>query len=291
MEHQRENPKQLFKLATGVDLACAIDDYTDGWAKPDAVILLHGIAEKGDVWRPWVPHLGRRFIVLRPDLRGYGESSRLTTDVIEDARKLVTIEYLADDIEALVASLDCRRVHLVGAKLGALIAIELGQRQLSWVATMTLAGMLVSPKAAVTGWHDEWIDHIDRFGVESWARMTMPGRMGSDLPPVAMEWWAKIMGTAPTTTVKACMRMVELRAEPVGLERIQCPTLVITSAGSAPSDKFNQQQSIEDMTRLQARIRNSEFYPVTGADSYYIAGTHPDLCAQKAAEFMGRHAH
>ena len=40
------------------------------------VVLLHGYAETGHMWRPLMPPLARRHTVIVPDLRGAGGSSK-----------------------------------------------------------------------------------------------------------------------------------------------------------------------------------------------------------------------
>ena len=52
-----------------------LDDYTDPWTTPETILLVHGVADTSKAWFAWVPLLARRFRVLRPDLRGFGQSS------------------------------------------------------------------------------------------------------------------------------------------------------------------------------------------------------------------------
>ena len=61
------------RIPPDLDLHYVVDDYTDPWGKAETVLLLHGNAESGAAWYGWVPHLGRRFRLVRPDMRGYGE--------------------------------------------------------------------------------------------------------------------------------------------------------------------------------------------------------------------------
>lgn len=42
----------------------------------DAVVLLHGFGETGDMWTPLATALAQRFTIVVPDLRGMGQSSR-----------------------------------------------------------------------------------------------------------------------------------------------------------------------------------------------------------------------
>ena len=52
-----------------------VDDFTDPWTDAQAILLLHGLGESGAVWFGWVPHLARELKVVRPDMRGFGEST------------------------------------------------------------------------------------------------------------------------------------------------------------------------------------------------------------------------
>lgn len=241
--------------------------------------MLHGIAEAGDAFKPWVPHFARRYRVIRPDLRGFGQSSPVTE------HEQLSIAGLADDIAMLIEALRLDRVHLIGTKLGAQIGLELAQRRPAWLKSMTLAGVLISPGKAIGQWVEEWISLVNKGGVENWARATMPGRMGSSLSPEAMEWWIKYMGSAPASGVKASFRMLPRLAEPAHLESIVCPTIVMVAAGSGQDSQFNQRQSVADVERWVTRIPNSKIVEI-GADSYHVAASHPDQCAEAAYAFI-----
>src|SRR4051812_33562490 len=199
------------QIAPDVRIHYQVDDYTDPWTKPDCVVMLHGIAETANAWYGWVPHFARKYRVIRPDLRGFGESSRL------GGLRPIDIGPWADDIDALVRSLGSPRVHVIGAKLGALAGMELARRRVPWMATMTIAGLLISPQKAIGPWVAGWFEHMDRHGLQSWARVTMPGRMGDSISSDAMEWWAREMGRAPVESVKACLEMVSHVGEAEGL--------------------------------------------------------------------------
>ena len=63
-----------FELS-GCKLYYEIDDYTDPWTTPESVLLIHGFTESTPAWRAWVPHLARRYRVIRFDQQGFGQSS------------------------------------------------------------------------------------------------------------------------------------------------------------------------------------------------------------------------
>lgn len=263
----------------GGRLYCAEDDFTDPWLEPGCVLMLHGIAEHGGIWRGWVPHLARRHRVLRPDLRGYGRSSPLPID------RHFGITDWADDLEVLVASLGATRVHVIATKLGAQVAFELAGRQRPWIASMTLAGMLPSPSAALGPWLDEFIARVETNGTADWVQATMAGRMGASLSPAALAWWMQVMSAAPKETVLASLRMLPSIHGPAAPERVACPTLFITAAAKPPPGSYNQQPDIETIRALQQRVPLSRL-EVVDADSFHISATHPDACAALTARFL-----
>jgi 3-oxoadipate enol-lactonase len=270
---------RFIEVAPNVRIYCAEDDFSDGWLKPDAILMIHGIAEHGGIWRGWVPRLARHYHVLRPDLRGFGRSSLMPSD------GSFTLTDWADDLEALLRALQHKRVHLVATKVGAQVAFELAQRQLPNIASMTLAGMLPSPSAALGASLGDLLQRIEQHGVENWARTTMRGRMGSTLSDVAMAWWIALMAEAPLPSVLTSMRMLSGLHGPRFPERVACPTLFITAGQKPAADNYNQQPDQADMDRLIARVPGARSCSIE-ADSFHIAATHPDRCALHTADFI-----
>jgi 3-oxoadipate enol-lactonase len=272
----------FINVAPGAELYCRIDDaYTDPWSPADDVLMIHGIAEDGRIWAPWVPYLARQHHVLRPDLRGYGQSSPLPEGF--------TISDWADDLERLLDVIGSQRVHLVATKLGAQIAFELAQRGNPRIASMTLAGMLPSPSRALGPWLDEWLALVENEGVEAWTRATMPGRMADALSPAALDWWIALMSAAPARTVAASLRMLPQLHGPRAPESVTCPTLFIVAGDSAPAANaagvYTQRPAQADIEQLQQRVPRSTIVPIA-ASSFHITATHPDACAQVAAAFI-----
>src|SRR5678816_4749882 len=87
--------KYHVEMGSGVTLAYTLDDYTDPWREAETIILVHGIAESGEAWRGWVPHLARNYKVIRLDLRGFGDSTPMPLDYEW------SLDGLADDLDAV----------------------------------------------------------------------------------------------------------------------------------------------------------------------------------------------
>lgn len=263
-------------IGDDLDLHYEDDGFADSWRSPETLLLLHGNAESSAAWNAWMPRVGRRFRVVRPDMRGFGRSTAMPLDY------RWSVERLIDDFLALADSLGLASFHVGAAKVACPLALRLAARHPGRVRSLTVLGGIVSGEISVGPRAASWLEHIEAHGVESWARWTMPGRLGSACPPDMMEGWAKLMGRTPLSTQLGFIRSVpgiDVRAD---LPAIRCPTLVVTTDGSGLG-------SVESVRAWQTAIPGSEFAVVPG-DSYHVAATHPELCADLLLDFVARRA-
>ena len=82
--------------------------------KGSPVVLLHGYAETGHMWRPIMPLLAQRHTVIVPDLRGAGGSAKPPAGYDK--------KNMAVDIHELTSSLGLDRVRIVGHDIGLMVA-------------------------------------------------------------------------------------------------------------------------------------------------------------------------
>ncbi|MET0320542.1 MAG: alpha/beta hydrolase [Duganella sp.] len=78
------------------------------------VVLLHGFPETSFAWRFQIPELAKRYRVIAPDLRGYGETDKPAGGY--DKRTM------ANDLVELLRQLDIPKIALVGHDRGARVA-------------------------------------------------------------------------------------------------------------------------------------------------------------------------
>jgi pimeloyl-ACP methyl ester carboxylesterase len=104
------------KIPPELELYYETDCFAEPWTKPENLMLLHGCAESGIVWYDWMPHLARRFNVVRPDMRGFGRSSPMRRDFPW------SLDVIIDDYTKLMDALGIDRCHVVAAKIGGTIA-------------------------------------------------------------------------------------------------------------------------------------------------------------------------
>jgi 3-oxoadipate enol-lactonase len=212
-----------FEASAELRLHYLVDDFTEPWIEPETILLLHGNAESSLAWYAWVPLLARRFRVVRPDMRGYGASTPMPRDF---AWTLDII--IIDDYARLMDSLGVQRFHLVGAKIGGVIARAFAARRPERVTTLTVIG---SPPPLRAGAEriPALTEEFETHGVEHWARRTIAGRLGDRFPPEGVEWWITFMGRTPVSTLvgfNATINYSDIRAD---VPKIACPTLVITT--------------------------------------------------------------
>ena len=103
------------RVEPDLDMHYVVDDFTDPWRKSDTILMIHGNNESGAAWYGWVPQLARRYRVVRPDMRGFGQSTPMPRNFPW------TLDIVIDDYLALMDALGIERFHLVGAKIGGVI--------------------------------------------------------------------------------------------------------------------------------------------------------------------------
>jgi pimeloyl-ACP methyl ester carboxylesterase len=82
--------------------------------KGSAVVLLHGYAQTSHMWVPIMPLLAQDHLVIVPDLRGIGDSSKPETGYDK--------KNLAVDIHELLGSLGVKHAAVVGHDIGLMVA-------------------------------------------------------------------------------------------------------------------------------------------------------------------------
>ena len=259
----------FLEVEPGVRLRYFVDDFTDPWRSADTVIMVHGFAEGAEAWRGWVPYLARRYRVVRLDLRGFGASTAMPESYAW------SMDRLLDDVRALAAHLGVSQAHLVGAKSGGSMVLQLAARDPGFVRSV----VGVTPPTTAAAAAANWLAQIESEGVVAFARSTMAGRLGTQATPAEVEWWVQnIQGRSPRSTLIGYLRWVhglDLRNE---VQKIRCPTLIITTTGSGL-------RTVEGVKEWQSKIRGSRL-EILESDAWHAAGALPDQCARLAADFL-----
>lgn len=100
-----------------------------------ALVLLHGIGHRRQIWDPIIDDLATRYEVIAPDLSGFGESPAFAGGIS------YSMENAVDHLSTQFELWGVTKPHIVGNSLGGAIALELGSRGLvSSVTALSPAG-------------------------------------------------------------------------------------------------------------------------------------------------------
>lgn len=251
--------------------------FGEAWLQPETVLLVHGVAESGRAWDQWVPHLSRRYRVVRPDLRGFGEST------IPPAGFTFTPEGFAAELAQLVRGLGVGPVHIAGAKIGGSVTLQFAADfpELTRSASV-FSGPVRSRNTGGSADLTTFEEWVRSKGVRTWAAETMRARLGNEASDKLMAYWTGFMARCDPTVCIEIQRMVAALDISAALPRIQAPVLVATTERSALA-------SVEVVREWQQQIAGSELL-VLGGDSYHVAAVRPDECAEAMLEFIERRA-
>ncbi len=233
-------------------------------------MLIHGAAESGLAWRPWVPTFSRQYRVIIPDLPGCGDSPP------DPLVAQWSMEALADLLRNFTDGLKIASVHLVGAKFGGTLALAAVARHPGLAQTLTVLDVHVN--AHSTAGTANTRDTIRRDGLRQWADGTMRARLGSGASPQKLAWWTDYMASSDTDATLALMAAADgLALEPV-MGKIKAPTLLLTTRGSAVT-------SVGALERWASLIPGASVGVIDG-DAYHMAAAYPDRVAARVRAFI-----
>lgn len=245
------------------------------WRSSEVALLIHGMAESSRAWYAWVPHLARELRVLRPDLRGFGRSTAPPPGYPWSPAGF------AADLARFLDALNVDKAHVVGAKLGGSIALQFAADYPERVRTLSVLSGPVRRQPG--GPSDRRVsENISAKGLRAWVAETQRDRLGSVASEQQLAWWTDFMAASDERVAIEVTAVAGHLDISEALPRIKAPALIVTTEGSAL-------QSVEVVREHQMQIPNSELLVLPG-DSYHIAASSPDECAERVLSFIGRHS-
>jgi pimeloyl-ACP methyl ester carboxylesterase len=114
--------------------------------KGEPVILLHGYAQNSHMWRPLIVELAKSRLVIAPDLRGFGQSSK--PDSGYDKKTM------AQDVHDLAMSFGLKRASIVGHDIGLMVAYAYAAQYPTEVDRIVLMDAFLP---GVGDWQSVWL--------------------------------------------------------------------------------------------------------------------------------------
>ncbi len=104
--------------------------YSEG-GKGEPVVLLHGFGASADNWNRFASRLTKRYLVIAPDLPGWGQSTRIDSASYAYPQQV-------ERLHQFVTELGLKRFHLVGHSMGGFLASAYAARYPEKVITLGL---------------------------------------------------------------------------------------------------------------------------------------------------------
>lgn len=259
-----------------------IDDFTDPWSCAGTILLQHGYARSSGLWYAWMPHLVRRYRVVRPDLRGHGESP-VDFDPAADS----TLEGYVDDVLAVLDELELDSVHYCGESFGGVIGMVLAAGHPERVRTLSTVSSPVyqnrkSQEAYAAGFATRE-EALRTLGTRKWAEAVYgaPGFFPQGTDPALRRWYVEEIGKTDVEVLcglNGLLRHADVRDY---LPRIRAPVLSLyPTSGTLTS---SEQEAL-----LTTGIRNLRLIHLP-TSSHAVLTLFPEQCARHVLDFAEQH--
>lgn len=256
----------------GLTIAYTIDDYTDPWAAPQTLVMLHSAMSSSRRLYAMVPHLARRYRVVRMDLRGHGDSA------VPRPEQPLTLERLTRDVLELLDDLRVERAHFLGVSGGGYLAQQVAIHHPARAASLLLF-------ASRPGFKDSkgaaWIPEMERIGLRAFIAETLGERLPLEqLGQAQIDWFLDEIARNDEAFVKRFVLYMTTQYWMDDVARIVCPTLLVAPAGDAIGNA-------SAYAEMHERIAGSELVTYDVAN-HNICDYLPDRCARDALAFLQR---
>ena len=258
-----------------------LDDYTDPWRRAPAIVLQHGFGRSSRFWYSWIPYLSRFYRVIRPDLRGLGQSGR---DF--DLNRELGLDHYLEDLQAIAETVGAQSIHYCGESFGGILGLALAAERPQLFRTLSIVSAPVfitdHDKESTTYGHGSRIEALRKMGAREWARASNSGRrFPADADPGLPEWFVDEMGKSDVEVLAAMFAWVSRFTTVPYLPKIKAPVLgIYPSDGPITEDaQINMLQSAIADVRI---IKLSSRY-------HAIASLQPAACAKAVLHFAAQH--
>jgi len=259
-----------------------VDDFTDPWENAGTILLQHGYARSSRFWYGWLPHLARFYKVVRPDLRGHGESP-----VDFDPATQSTLAGYVDDVLAVLDDLKLDAVHYCGESFGGVIGMVLAAEHPERVRTLSMVSAPVyqnqkSQEAYAAGFPSRE-EALRTLGTAKWAEAIYgaPGFFPEGTDPGLRKWYVGEIGKSDAEALCGLYGLLRHATVQEHLPRIEAPVLSLyPTAGLLTS---SEQEAL-----LAAGIRNLRMLHLP-TSSHAVLTLYPAECARHVLDFVAQH--
>ena len=263
----------LLGMGPGVELHYYDDDFTDPWRPAPTMLLQHGFSRSGRFWYNWVPLLSRQFRVLRPDMRGMGES------IISEEQYEASLDIFVDDLRSLLDHLGIDDVVYVGESFGGILGLNFAHRYPERTRALVLCNTPCRlPSRERSGRGGDTDDALN-WSVGAWSTATINNRLDTRVAPQGLvEWYVSEMDRTPSSIGRRLQAYLDTLDFSPHLKEVETPTLLLVGEESPTSTLEQQRFMAEQLPDSRLVV-----YPGLG---HGINAIHPEWCVQQVREFL-----
>lgn len=257
----------------GLKIKYAVEDFSDPWGPQETLILIHAAMGSSRRLYKWVPILSQHFRVVRPDMRGHGETQIPGPDQL-------TVPRLARDMAELADHLGCKQVHIAGSSAGAVVAM---QATLDYPARIKTLSNFASTPGLKNSLIDmnKWVSHIRAKGMRVFLEETIEERFPNVADKGFVKWFIE---ESSKTNVDLFSRFGPMMKEADLTDRlheIKCPMLNVVP-GHDPLGAPGQYEV------YKKHVPHCEFIVYDGLP-HNITDSAPVRCAEDLLRFLLKH--
>ena len=234
-------------------------------------------SRSGKFWYNWAPLLAREFRVLRPDMRGMGQSS------IAEEEYEPSLDLFVADLCAILDHLGIDRVVYVGESFGGIMGLKFAHTYPQRVRALVLCNTPCRlPRRGRTDPAGDWDTAMSR-SIGAWSTATINMRLDTRFAPPGMkEWYIAEMDRTSSAIGRKLQAYLDTLDFSPHLKEVETPTLLLTGEES-PTSTLEQQQFMAE------QLPNSSLvvYPGLG---HGINAIYPEWCVAQVREFLARRA-
>ncbi|QKG71160.1 alpha/beta fold hydrolase [Erythrobacter mangrovi] len=225
--------------------------FQDTGSKGEPIVFLHGFPMSHKVWADQVAELQSEFRCIVPDLRGFGRS--------ESSDQRLTFDVLADDVAELIKSLGLPSAHIVGASLGAMLAMTFAARHPNLTRSVVVMHSEALPDDAESKLRrDDQIQFVRESGVEAFVSSFAPRLFPQGTDASIIERLRVIMARSSEESVIAGIKLLRDRDDMTPLlPSILAPALVVAG-------ELDESSPIAWLEEMSHDFPNSRFHVLEG---------------------------
>ncbi len=256
--------------------------YTTLGNGPD-VVLLHPTPTHHAFWLPVARLLADRYRFILIDLRGHGQSRAMAGSISAP----ITMQQLAEDVHAIMQSLEIARAAFVGCSIGSYLLYEYWRRFPQEMAAMVLACGKPQPDTAVNRQRrEEWMAAAQQpGGLAAFFDLmadTLVGPTARWEQPAVRDAAREMMSAMPLDAMLAVQQGLAQRPDSVPmLPTVRVPVCVV--AGGE-----DQSSTPQEMRVASQQIEGAEFHLLEDA-GHYAPLEQPERVAALIGNFLDRH--